>query len=72
MNIFENYKATKLYIELLDGFENDENEALADLYRNRIKEYFLEKVNSDVDLDSYKISVEEVQHIADEISAEDL
>jgi hypothetical protein len=71
MNIFENYKATKLYVERLNELEKCPNPEMAKIFSNNIKKLFQTKVTSDKELESYKITEEDVQRVADEMWAEE-
>ena len=59
MNIFVNYKTTKLYVEYLLTLPEDQKE----IFSEKVKEKFFQKVTSDIDLDSYKITVEDLKTI---------
>lgn len=56
MNIFHNFKATQFYIETLDAVGVDRQSA----WTKAVKDRFFKKVNSDEELSSYKITIEDL------------
>ena len=60
MNIFENYKATKYFVDIVSEM-NDED--WTD-FTNLVKRRFHKKVTSDEELESYKLTVEDLELLA--------
>ena len=60
MNIFENYKTTKYFVETI----NDMNYEDRTDFTNLVKRKFHEKVTSDEELESYMITIQDLELLA--------
>lgn len=59
MNIFDNYKATQFFIATLDAIDPARQSEWSKL----VKDKFQEKVQSDVELENYKITLADLQDL---------
>lgn len=59
MNIFENYKATRAFID----FSNTLNDEDRKDFTTEVKKKFYSKVTSDEELESYKITVGDLEDL---------
>lgn len=64
MNIFQNYKATKRYLEILDNLEGEDQKKR---FGAMVKAKFYDKVTSDEELDAYTITESDLDKIASRI-----
>lgn len=66
MKIFENSAASRLFYEMLEAMPS---ETVAKSFSARVNKLFLDKSSSEEELDSYKVTVNDLLAIGDEIVA---
>jgi len=64
MNIFQNYKATRYYLQILDSLDVNKRKEFSAMVRAK----FFDKVTSDVELEDYLITEEDLDKIEDKIN----
>lgn len=57
--MFDSYKTTKYYVDYIEGC----NEEQRDILSKEVKDFFFRKVESEMELDIYKITLKELEEI---------
>lgn len=65
MNIFQNYRATKYYLEILESLDP----SLRAKFTIMVKAKFYEKVTGDEELESYKITEKDLEALEAKITS---
>lgn len=68
MNIFENYKASKYFIDISNGLSDKEKER----WSSAVKAKFLVKVTSDDELENYQITIKDLDELIERLDISNL